>query len=228
MTAETRNLSLKILKFGYNTGFTPVYWDGGTKGLKVSNSKIRLGWTKIQLLLILLYELFLLWQALKPCSEGGTSRIRERYLAGLWIFMNCDQIGNIFISEYVELMNKLNDYIGRNDSKCKPMRNVLKFPFLFVNIPYMDCSETFKDGRDRVTNVHQSLGLHRCIHHSDGHNHRPCWLLVPDVADVTRSNAGRASLVPLETSHSHFPLHHKWIPLVRLLAAMDLHCAILP
>ena len=113
--AKSQTLLLRILKFGFTLGFTPVYWDSSAAILKVSQSRVRLAWTKIQLVFVVLYELFLVYQAIKPLNFGGSkSRTQVRYLGVLWIFMNCDHVGNIWIPEYVVLMNELNAYTRRD------------------------------------------------------------------------------------------------------------------
>ena len=112
-------LRMKMLQFGYNLGFTPIYWDSAKAVLKVSKSKKRLRWIHFQLLLVALYELFLFYQSVRPLgARESTSRVRVRYLAFLWIFMNCDHVGNIWISEYVTFMNNLN-HCTKNAGSCK-------------------------------------------------------------------------------------------------------------
>ena len=119
MEGQTASLRMKMLNFGYNLGFAPVYWHRSKSILKVSKSKLRLGWINVQLLLVALYELFLIYQSVKPLEAGKpTSRVRVRYLAFLWICMNCDHVGNTRISEYVNLMNNLNRCTG-NTNNCK-------------------------------------------------------------------------------------------------------------
>ena len=101
---------MKILNFGYTFCFTPIRWDSSAQVLKVSTSRIRLRWIEIQLLLVLIYEIFLVYQAATVKAESYLDRLKIIYVAGLWIQMNCHQIGCIWMSDYVELINKLSEY----------------------------------------------------------------------------------------------------------------------
>ena len=117
MANDAQGLRIQILTFGYILGFTPICWDKWHGALKISRSVSRMGWIKAQILLVLLYQAFLFYQALKP-SEAGTSRVRVIYLSVL-----LDHIGNIWIPEYVDLMmKKLNTYIRKQDN-CKRRNN---------------------------------------------------------------------------------------------------------
>ena len=106
MASNSHPLRMKILNFVYKVGFTPIYWDKSNAVLRISKSRIRLGWIKVQLLLVLLYELFLTYQVTR--LEDSMGRMRVIYLAVFWTLTNCDHVGNLLAPEYVQLMNRLN------------------------------------------------------------------------------------------------------------------------
>ena len=98
---------MSILNFAYKVGFTPMYWDSSRSILRISNSRIRLGWVAVQLLLVLLYEMFLTYQVTR--LEDSMDRMRVIYLAVFWTLTNCNYVGYLWAPEYVQLMNRLND-----------------------------------------------------------------------------------------------------------------------
>ena len=101
---------MKLLNVGYALGFTPIRWDSSAQILRVSPSRIRFCWIQIQLLLVLIYEVFLIYQAATVRAESKLDQLQMVYLAVLWIQMNFHHIGSIWASDYVELMNKLSEY----------------------------------------------------------------------------------------------------------------------
>ena len=111
MSTKSETLRTKILKLGYLVGFTCVCWRERRGKLKVSPSRLRLRWISVQILLVLLYQAYLLYRSFTANNEvGGLSDrriIRVRYATALWIFMNCNHVGTIWAAEYVKLMNGL-------------------------------------------------------------------------------------------------------------------------
>ena len=96
LSSKTRRLFLKISKWGYALGFGKVRWDVDTDSLVLSNSRFRIWWEKIQLLLVTVYELFLCWQSVRSLvsAQSSLSDVPLFYLAGLWLLMNCNFLGS--------------------------------------------------------------------------------------------------------------------------------------
>ena len=111
MASKSEDFRMKLLNFGYAMGFTVFRWDSSAQVLRISPSRIRSAWIKIQLLLVLIYELFLVYQVAKSTrAESGLDLFKTIYLSVLWTALNCGHIGSIWTSEYVDLMNKLSEY----------------------------------------------------------------------------------------------------------------------
>ena len=66
MSPKSKDFSMRLLNLGYTLGFTQFRWDSSAQVLRISSSRIRWVWIKIQLLLVLIYEIFLVYQAAKP------------------------------------------------------------------------------------------------------------------------------------------------------------------
>ena len=99
---------MKILNAGYILGLTCIHYQKTERALEVSRSRVRSGWVQVQLLLVGLYQLFLLYQSVR--AEGDPWDCKQtRYITVLWIFMNCNHIGNLMPVEYVSLVNALED-----------------------------------------------------------------------------------------------------------------------
>ena len=130
MAVESQLLRMRTLNFGYYGGFTPIYWDERSATLRISQSQKRLGCIKVQLLLLLLlaYETFSetrmkLYQSVKALENGSLKRrIGVIYVTMVWVFMNIHHVGNIWTGDYVELMNKLNEYRSTNINGKQPLR----------------------------------------------------------------------------------------------------------
>ena len=111
MAPKPQDLRMKMLNFGYTMGFTVIRWDGSAQVLRISPSRVRSAWNKIQILLVLMYEVFLVYQAVQPVKSGNlTDKMQIIYVAGTWILNNSYNIESIWTSEYVALMNKLCEY----------------------------------------------------------------------------------------------------------------------
>ena len=132
MAPKSQDLRLKLLNFGYILGFTPIRWDNSAEVLRISPSRIRLGWIKVQLLLVLIYEMFLIYQATQPGkAENPLGRLEILYLTVMWILMNPEYIGCIWLSDYVELMNKLSEYV-KEFKRCKCQMRSVTFPVMIL------------------------------------------------------------------------------------------------
>ena len=120
MAARSNPLRMKMLNFGYKLGFTPIYWDGSAEVLRISHSPIRATWMKIQLLLVLAYEVFLIHVAAKPVKDGNPlGQVQIIYLTLIWILMNSCFIVVIWVSDYVDLINKLNEHYSKTFNSRK-------------------------------------------------------------------------------------------------------------
>ena len=106
-------LRIRILNFGYSAGLTSVRWDETVEELRLSRTKYRFGWTLVEALFVLMYQIFLIYQSTIKVLDMEIpkgNKIRLRYNAGLWIFMVCNHIGDIWTGEYVVLMNGLESF----------------------------------------------------------------------------------------------------------------------
>ena len=111
MSPKSKDFSMRLLNLGYTLGFTQFRWDSSAQVLRISSSRIRWVWIKIQLLLVLIYEIFLVYQAAKPVeAQSFLDRLQPIYVAGVWILSNCYNNASIWTSEYVALMNSLSEY----------------------------------------------------------------------------------------------------------------------
>ena len=111
MAPNPKDLRMEILNVGYALGFTTIRWDSSAQVLRISPSRIRSAWIKIQLLLVLIYEIFLVNQAAESVkAQSFLDRLQKIYIAGVWILTNSYNIASIWTSEYVALMNKLSEY----------------------------------------------------------------------------------------------------------------------
>ena len=102
----------KIIKFGHLAGFTCVYWNDRQGQLKLSNSRLRRGWVAVQLLLVLVYEIYVFYRSFIEHSGSrfaDKKTFRVRYIFMLWSFLNCNHIGNVLTAEYVRVMNGLDE-----------------------------------------------------------------------------------------------------------------------
>ena len=110
MALISQSLRVKVLNFGYSIGLTSIRWNDTAEILKLSPTKYRSGWKSLQTVLILLYQVFLLYQSTIRNLGSGYSQsdlVGVRYTTALWLFLNVNNIGKAWASEYVRLMNGL-------------------------------------------------------------------------------------------------------------------------
>ena len=188
-------LRIKILKFGYSTGLTAVGWDDTLEKLKLTRTKSRVGWILVQALLIFLYQVFLIYQSTVKVLDlevSESTKIRLRYNTGLWIFMACDHIGDIWSGEYVRLLNGLEGFKKKCggtlrmtgfQSLCwwhNQSRSI--FPVLDNLLWFMSVSAYIDRGERREG--HQGCNLHCSVTHGYSHDRSTVRANISDVGHV--------------------------------------------
>ena len=110
MSHVSPSLRIKILKFGYSVGLTSICWDESTGKLKLTATKYRCGWIFIENILLILYQIFLVYQSsIRQLGNRFTDSdlLLIRYNTALWLYLNVNNIGDKWATDYVKVMNGL-------------------------------------------------------------------------------------------------------------------------